>query len=482
MLRSGILLLLLLACCAAMLFACGPTQEKPAAPEPMLTADAGAAPDTPPPPTPSRPPLVIAAGTTPPDLRATVSAIVAAEIAAQTPGLTTTPAGASEIQPTPTALPDIPATVSAALTRVAPTPVSTPAYQGPTIAEVVTAIEDGLVQVITPTGSGSGFVVSADGLIITNAHLVAEHSQVTLRFANDDHLTAQVASYNQQSDLAALRPDAADERQFHPIPMAEPNSISVGDPVIALGFPLGDQLGRDYTVTTGIVSALRHEDGVGRIQTDAAINPGSSGGPLLDREGRLVGVNTETYATYQGISFAIALATVQENLPFLAAGGIATAENRGPHDDWWIYESRECRYTLRVPPGWELTGMGDDCKAKFEQRNEDGAICTASVSMYGLEMGESLADFAQWYKDALVMMARSWETFELSYFGQGMNGHGGYEVGYLWRDSDQHCLTSETDRIYLSSHRPGVLVLNIGVCSSVSDELRDQILAMRLTY
>ena len=482
MLRSGILLLLLLACCAAMLFACGPTPEKPAGPEPTPTTDAGAAPDKSPPPAPSRPPPAVAASATPPDLQATVSAMVAAEIAAQTPGLPTTAAGTSETRPAPTALPDIPATVSAALTRVAPTPVTAPAYQGPTIAEVIAAIEDGLVQIITPTGSGSGFVVSEDGLIITNAHLVAEHSQVTLRFANDDHLTAQVAGYDQQSDLAALRPDAPDGRRFHPIPMAGPDSISVGDPVIALGFPLGDQLGRDYTVTTGIVSALRHENGVARIQTDAAINPGSSGGPLLDREGRLVGVNAETYATYQGISFAIGLAAVRENLPFLAAGGIVTAENRGPHDDWWTYESRECQYTLRVPPGWELTGMGDDCNAKFEQRNEDGAICTASVSMYGLEMGESLADFAQWYKDALVTMARSWETFELSYFGQGMNGHGGYEVDYLWRDNDQHCLTSETDRIYLSSHRPGVLVLNIGVCNSVSEELRDQILAMRLTY
>ena len=481
MFRSGVLLLFLLACCAAMLFACGPTQEKPAPPGLMSTTNAAGAPDTPPPPIPSRPPAT-AAGVSTPDLQATVSAMVAAEIATQTPSLNTPAAGASEIAPTPTALPDIPATVSAALTRVAPTPPAAPAYPGPTIAEVVAAIEDGLVQIITPTGSGSGFVVDEDGLIITNAHLVAEHSQVTIRFANDDHLTAQVAGYDQHSDLAALRPDAAAGRRFHPIPMAEPDSISVGDTVIALGFPLGDELGRDYTVTAGIVSALRREGGVDRIQTDAAINPGNSGGPLLNRAGRLVGVNAETYATYHGISFAIGLAAVRANLPFLASGGIATAENRGPHDDWWTYESRECRYTLRVPPGWELTGIGDDCNAKFEQRNENGAICTASVSMYDLEMGESLSDFAQWYKDTLVAMARSWETFELSYFGRGMNDPGGYEVGYLWRDNDQHCLTSETDRIYLSSHRPGALVLNIGVCSSVSEELRDEILAMRLTY
>ena len=405
--------------------------------------------------------------------------MVAAEIAAQTPGLTTTvtqPAAPAE----PTPLPDIPATVSAALTRVAPTPVKGPVYQGPTIAEVVAEIEDGLVQIITPTGSGSGFVVDEDGLIVTNAHLVAGHTEVTLRFASGEHLPARVTGYNRISDLAALMPTAPDGHRYHPIPMAEPDSISVGDTVIALGFPLGDELGRDYTVTTGIVSALRMEDGVSRIQTDAAINPGNSGGPLLDRAGRLVGVNAETYATYHGISFAIALAEVRNHLPALAAGGMIAAHDRQPHDDWWSYESRECRYTLRLPPGWEMTEMGADCSAKFVQRDDDGAVCTASVSMYELQAGETLGDFARWYRDVLVSLAGSWETFELTYFGMGMNGFAGYEVDYLWRDNDQHCLTSETDRIYLSNHRQGALVLNIGVCNTVAKEQRDQILAMRL--
>jgi len=155
-------------------------------------------------------------------------------------------------------------------------------------------------------GQGTGFVVAADGVILTNAHVVKDASRITVRFDDGTTRKARVVGADEKSDVAVIRVDA-DELPH--LELADSDAIRVGEWVVAIGNPFG----LTQTVTAGIVSA-KGRDSVGIadfenfIQTDAAINPGNSGGPLLDLDGRVVGINAAIYSRsggYQGIGFAI---------------------------------------------------------------------------------------------------------------------------------------------------------------------------------
>ncbi|SKA11275.1 DegQ family serine endoprotease [Consotaella salsifontis] len=154
---------------------------------------------------------------------------------------------------------------------------------------------------------GSGVIVDASGLIITNNHVIENADEVKVSLADGREFDAQILSKNAQADLAVLKVDAGEK--FPTIPLADSDRLEIGDLVLAIGNPFG--IGQ--TVTSGIVSALaRTHIGTNDfgyfIQTDAAINPGNSGGALIDMEGRLVGVNTAIFSRSggsNGIGFAI---------------------------------------------------------------------------------------------------------------------------------------------------------------------------------
>ncbi len=177
-----------------------------------------------------------------------------------------------------------------------------------------------------PRGNGSGFVWDREGNIVTNYHVIqgADRAQVTL--ADQSDWPARLVGASPERDLAVLRIDAPREA-LHPIPVGSSRRLQVGQKTFAIGNPFG----LDHTLTTGVVSALGREiQSVARIpirnviQTDAAINPGNSGGPLLDRHGRLIGVNTAIYSpsgVYAGIGFAIPVDTVAWVVPELIAHG-----------------------------------------------------------------------------------------------------------------------------------------------------------------
>jgi putative serine protease PepD len=169
--------------------------------------------------------------------------------------------------------------------------------------------------------TGSGFVVSSDGLVVTNEHVIDGAQQVTVRLgaSTTDH-PATVVGVDASKDLALLRVDTGGAK-LKPLKLADSGQVGVGDPVYAIGNPYG----LDDTLTTGIVSALNRDiqspDGStisGVIQTDAAINPGNSGGPLLDAQGDVVGVNSQIASGggggNVGIGFAIPSSTVKEFL------------------------------------------------------------------------------------------------------------------------------------------------------------------------
>lgn len=154
-------------------------------------------------------------------------------------------------------------------------------------------------------GQGSGFIVSADGLILTNAHVVRDARQVTVKLSDRREFTAKVLGSDPATDVAVLKIDATG---LPTVTLGDPQSVQVGDWVLAIGTPYGFE----QTATQGIVSAkgrsLPGDSFVPFIQTDAAVNPGNSGGPLFDAGGRVVGINAQIWSQsggFQGLAFAI---------------------------------------------------------------------------------------------------------------------------------------------------------------------------------
>jgi S1-C subfamily serine protease len=168
-----------------------------------------------------------------------------------------------------------------------------------------------VVSIESDEGNGSGSIISADGLILTNAHVVGNSRTVKVHLEDGRTLEGRVIGYGDGQDLAAVQVEG---RNFPTIPFAT-TAARVGQRAFAIGNPFG----LEGTFTTGIVSRIDNQEG--RIQTDAAINPGNSGGPLLNSQGQMIGVNTSIYAVSRdsgniGIGFAIAIDRVQ---PFLTA-------------------------------------------------------------------------------------------------------------------------------------------------------------------
>lgn len=166
-------------------------------------------------------------------------------------------------------------------------------------------------------GAGSGVIVGADGLVLTNYHVVDGAKEVTVTMSDKKEYKARMVGKDPKTDLAVLKIDG--KGSFKATALGDSDRLRVGEWVLTIGNPFG----LSNTVTSGIVSAKGRVIGAGPyddfIQTDAPINPGNSGGPLFNMKGEVVGINTAIIPNGQGIGFAIPVSTVKKLLPELVS-------------------------------------------------------------------------------------------------------------------------------------------------------------------
>jgi serine protease Do len=196
----------------------------------------------------------------------------------------------------------------------------------PALTDVVAAVRDSVVTItsegfssrgfqnIPSTGVGSGIVLTADGYILTNKHVVTGSQSLTVELADGRQFPATIVKESEDKDLALIKVDATG---LSPATIGDSASLQVGETTVAIGSPLGTFT---ESVTKGILSATGRtitvqDETTGRpvtltglLQTDAAINPGNSGGPLLDDTGKVIGINTAVSTDAQGLGFAIPIA------------------------------------------------------------------------------------------------------------------------------------------------------------------------------
>lgn len=178
-----------------------------------------------------------------------------------------------------------------------------------------------------PRGVGSGFFISADGSILTNHHVIADANEIIVTLTDGREFKAKVIGSDERTDVALIQIDAKD---MATLPIGNPKTLKKGQWVLAIGSPFG----LDSTVTSGIVSAIGRETGdyLPFIQTDVAVNPGNSGGPLLDLQGKVVGINSQIVSRsggFMGISLAIPIDEAMQVVAQLRENGRVTRGRLG---------------------------------------------------------------------------------------------------------------------------------------------------------
>ena len=188
-----------------------------------------------------------------------------------------------------------------------------PLSSGLSLPDMVENALQSIVEIRTDVSGGTGFIVNDAGLVVTNKHVIRGANSISLRLFNGDRFNASVVGGHATQDLAYLL--IGSDAEFEPIAVGDSDAVRVGELVVIIGFPIASELGAEPTVSQGIVSAKRN----GLIQTDAPVNPGNSGGPMLDQFGNVVGVVVSRIAQSGGsdiarIGFAIPINEAKSDL------------------------------------------------------------------------------------------------------------------------------------------------------------------------
>ena len=184
--------------------------------------------------------------------------------------------------------------------------------------DMTALVKDSIVRIKTDLGSGSGFVISADGLILTNNHVVSDAETITVYFSDGSEYNGTVQARDLIHDIAVVK---VSKTGLHALQFKDASSIKLGQQVVVLGYALGKE---NLSVTSGLVSSIEYDSGrnINWIQTDSAINGGNSGGPMLDREGNVIGMVSAKLVgiSVEGVGFAVSSNTINTYLPQLLNG------------------------------------------------------------------------------------------------------------------------------------------------------------------
>jgi S1-C subfamily serine protease len=186
----------------------------------------------------------------------------------------------------------------------------------------------GVAEISTPRGKGTGFLIDSKGLLLTNRHVVGRFPAVDVRFSDNRSYRAKVIGRTSDLDIALLQIEgAAAQSRFSALPLCIQRTATVGEDIIVIGNPMGLQA----TTTRGIVSGVRNEDGSTMLQIDAPVNPGNSGGPIVNYSGEVIGVVTTKLValSVEGIGFGISLPSALESLGVKVTGSLPLPQPAG---------------------------------------------------------------------------------------------------------------------------------------------------------
>lgn len=249
-----------------------------------------------------------------------------------------------------------------------------------------------------PAGSGSGFVFSSDGLIFTNAHVIAKAGLIRVTLLDGSELEASVSGKDPDSDIALLKIYG---NGYSVATLGDSQQLQIGQLLIAIGNPLGYQHSVSAGILSGMGRTLRTAGGQvieNVLQTDAPLNPGNSGGPLINTDGEVVGINTAIIGGAQGLSFAIDINMAKEIARQLIQNGKVTRAYLGVViQEIEIHPRLRNFHRLQNTKGLLISGLHDHSPAKKSQLMEgdiiiafDGQMITSSAGLFRLLTGERI--------------------------------------------------------------------------------------------
>ena len=386
----------------------------------------------------------------------------------ETPPPTPTPSPLPTPSPTPTPVPP-------------PTPTPTLA-----IPQVVANARPGVVQILTDTAGGSGFIIDSGGLVVTNAHVVDRNSKAQVVLL-DAGYEGDVLGIDERADLALIQ-IIADGDTFPTVPLGDSSLVQLGEQAIVIGYPLFSE-----SVTVGAVSARFYEDGVEYLQTDTAVNPGNSGGPMLNAHGEVVGVvfakieETLSGRPVDNIGFAIAVNELKARLSSLKAGESVYYQPPAPRPEpptgWGAYRNGEYGYTIFTAPGWTLDTASETAE-HAEFLTGDGM---ASLEIHSEEFSAptSLTEFAERRRDALQAAAQAggWLSFKIDSLERVEKSDDEYYLlRYRSRKTADDCVSHHVERIRRSADypddKPYGFSISGGICESALTDYAFDVEAM----
>ena len=240
-----------------------------------------------------------------------------------------------------------------------PTPISGPANKiiAPTIPEIFNDLNKSIVRINTRTGSGTGFIISSNGFIVTNAHVVSDKSTASITLQDSTTYLAHVLAKDLTDDIALLK---INKPNLKPVKFGSSKQLQIGEQVLAIGYALN--LRGSPSITRGLVSGIRNNSigSLDAIQTDAAINPGNSGGPLINLRGEVIGINTSRSKNAVGINYAISIDSALPKIEkFMSGSTLTSIKNPDSGKIQTKYINQSFPYSIFIPDNWTLHKISD---------------------------------------------------------------------------------------------------------------------------